>query len=116
MTEYAYFEEIVKGNSEELIDYLRKMKKFFDAGVITEIAFTSENKSLFAVREPVPLAVKVQGDIGEARFHASKLLKDLGYVSKDVYNLEEIFKIIERIEKMPLEEFLREVRRLREQF
>lgn len=115
MVEYAYFDRGINGNSNEIVEYLIRMKKFFDSGVITEIGFTSGNTSLFAIREPIPLAVKVKGDIGEARFQALKLLKDLGYVRKDVYNLEEIFKFIERIEKMPLEEFLKEIRKLKSQ-
>ncbi|MEM2727097.1 MAG: hypothetical protein QXV61_02440 [Archaeoglobaceae archaeon] len=115
MSEYAYFDGTIKGNSRELVEYLNKIKKFFEAGIISELAFTSGGNSYLAVREPLLLAVKVQGDIGEARFQALKLLKDLGYVSKEVYNLEEVFKFVEKIDKMPLEEFLREIRRLRGQ-
>ncbi|MCS7143765.1 MAG: hypothetical protein NZ879_01950 [Archaeoglobaceae archaeon] len=115
MSEYAYFDGTIKGNSREIVEYLAKLKKFFDAGVVTELAFTTGSSSYFAVREPIPVAVKVQGDIGEARFQALKLLKELGYVSKEVYNLEEVFKFVEKIDKMPLEDFLREMRRLRGQ-
>lgn len=115
MSEYAYYDGAIKGNSREVVEYLSKIKKFFDAGIISELAFTSGSNSYFAVREPIPVTVKVQGDIGEARFQALKLLKDLGYVSKEVYNLEEVFKFVEKIDKMPLEEFLREIRKLRGQ-
>lgn len=115
MFEYAYFDEVIKGNSKELVEYLAKIKKFFDSGILSELAYTAENFSYFAVREPLMLAVKVRGDIGEARFQALKLLKDLGYVSKEVYNLEEVFRFVEKIDKMPLEEFLREMKRLRGQ-
>lgn len=115
MFEYAYFSETIRGNSREIVEYLAKIKKFFDAGILTELAFTSGSTSFFSVREPIPVAVKVQGDLGEAKFQALKLLKDLGYISREVYNFEEIFKFVEKIEKMPLEEFLREIKRLRAQ-
>lgn len=115
MFEYAYFDEVVKGNSKDLVEFLSKFRNFFENGIFTELAYTCGNNSFFAAREPVLLAVRVQGDIGEAKFQALKLLKDLGYVSKEVLNFEEVFKIVEKLEQMPLEEFLREIRKIREQ-
>ena len=115
MFEYAYFKESLKGNSKEMVEFLSKFRKFFETGIVRELAFTSSNFSFFAVREPILLAVRVQGDIGEAKFQALKLLKELGYVGKETYNLDEVFKLVEKIEQMPLEEFLKEIRRLREQ-
>lgn len=115
MYEYAYFEDTIKGNNKELVEFLSRFRKFFEAGIVTELAFTSGKTSFFAAREPILFAVRVSGDIGEAKFQALKLLRDLGYVSKETYNLEEVFKFVEKIEQMPLEEFLREIRRLRGQ-
>ena len=115
MYEYAYFDGFVKGNSRELVEFLSKFKKLFETGIVTELGFTSSGSSFFAVREPIPLAVRVQGNIGEAKFQALKLLKDLGYVSKEVLNFEEVFKFAEKIEQMPLEEFLKEIKKIREQ-
>jgi len=114
--EYAYLQDSVKGNSREMVEFLTRFRRFFESGIVAELAFTAGGISFFAVREPILLAVKVEGDIGEAKFQALKLLKDLGYVSREAFNLEEVFKFVEKIEKMPLEEFLREIRRLREQF
>lgn len=114
MGEYAYFDGIVKGNSREMIEYFEKIKRLFDAGILAEIAFFNGKNSFFAAKEPIPVAVRVEGDIGEAKFQALKLLKDLGYVSKEVWNFEEVFQFVEKIEKMPLEDFLREVKKLRE--
>ncbi|MCQ4153786.1 MAG: hypothetical protein NOM71_05975 [Archaeoglobi archaeon] len=115
MFEYAYFKENLMGNSKEMVEFLSKFRKFFEAGIVRELAFTSGGLSFFAVREPILLAVRAQGDIGDAKFHALKLLKELGYVDKEAYNLEEVFKFVEKIEQMPLEEFLKEMKRLREQ-
>lgn len=112
MIEYAYFEEIAKGNSREMVELIKKIKKFFDAGIITELAFSSGNKSLFAVCEPIPVAVRVLGDVGEAKFQALKLLKNLGYVKKDVHDFEELFKFAEKIEHMSAEDLIREIKKL----
>uniref|UniRef100_A0A7J2TJE4 Uncharacterized protein n=1 Tax=Archaeoglobus fulgidus TaxID=2234 RepID=A0A7J2TJE4_ARCFL len=113
MIEYAYFDEIVKGNSREMVETLAKIKKFFDAKVITEFAYTSGRTSFFATREPIPVAVKVFGDIGEAKFQALILLKKLGFVRKDAIDLEDAFRFAEKIERMPMEEFLKELRKLK---
>ncbi|MCX8172934.1 MAG: hypothetical protein N3D09_04925 [Archaeoglobaceae archaeon] len=115
MIEYAYFDEAIKGNSKEMVEYLSTLKKFFDAGIISEFAFTNGETSYFGTRDPIRIVVRVQGDIGEAKFQALKLLRELGYGGKETYNLDEIFKFVEKIDKMPLEEFLREIRRLRGQ-
>lgn len=114
MIEYAYFEEIAKGNSREMVEKISRIKKFFDSGIITELAFSSGDKSTFVVREPILVAVKVVGDIGEAKFQALKLLKDLGYVKKEVYDFEELFKLAEKVEQMSVEELIREIKRLTE--
>lgn len=42
-----------------MVETLAKIKKFFDAKVITEFAYTSGRTSFFATREPIPVAVKV---------------------------------------------------------
>jgi hypothetical protein len=115
MFEYAYIEDLVKGNSRDLVEFLSRFRKFFESGIISEIAYTSGGISFFAIREPILLAIRVRGGIGEAKFQALKLLKDLGYVSKEILNFEEIFKFVEKIDQMPLEEFLMEIRRLRSQ-
>ncbi|MFN3384431.1 MAG: hypothetical protein ACK401_06000 [Archaeoglobaceae archaeon] len=112
MIEYAYFEDIVKGNSREMVEIVKKLKKFFDSGVITELAYSSGKKSFFVIREPILVAVKVNGDIGEAKFQALKLLKSLGYVKKDVYDFEDLFKFAEKVEHMSVEELIREIKRL----
>ncbi|MEM0022144.1 MAG: hypothetical protein QXM23_04615 [Archaeoglobaceae archaeon] len=112
MIEYAYFEEIAKGNSREMVEAIRKIKKFFDSGIITEFAYSSGSKSFFAIREPIFVAVKVEGDIGEAKFQALKLLKNLGYVKKEVYDFEELFKFAEKLEHMSVEELIKEIKKL----
>lgn len=114
MIEYAYYEEIAKGNSREMVEIVKKIKKFFDSGIITELAYSSKGKSFFAIREPIFVAVRVAGDIGEAKFQALKLLKNLGYVKKEVYDFEDLFRFAEKIEHMSVEELVREIKRLTE--
>lgn len=111
--EYAYFDGFFKGNSKEMVESLAKLKKFFDANVLMEFAYTSNNISVFATKEPVLLIVKVSGDIGEARFQALSLLKNLGFVRKETINFEDAFRLAEKIEKMSVENLLRELRKLK---
>lgn len=112
MIEYAYFEDIAKGNSREMVEIIKRIKRFFDSGVITEIAYSSGKKSFFAVCEPIVVAVRVDGDIGEAKFQALKLLKNLGYVKKEFYDFEELFRFAEKVERMSVEELVKEIKKL----
>ncbi len=107
--EYAYVDVKVKGNSRVAVYYLEAIRDIVEKLEIKELAFQSDGYSAVLLREPVTIFVRVKGDISDAKLHARRVLKELGYLRED--NLEEVFKLAEKIENMPIEEVVKMLRK-----
>ncbi len=105
VVEYAYFDGGIKGNSKVAVTYLEVVKDFAVKSNVRELAFSSDNFSAILLTYPIVIFVRVQGDIADAKLHARKILRELGFEKK--VNLDEIFELAEKIEEMPIEEVVR---------
>lgn len=103
--EFAYIDGEIKGNSRVAISYLEAVKDVVLEGEIREIAFKYDNFSGVLLKNPIPIFVRVKGDIPDAKVHARKILKKLGFAKRD--DLDNVLKFAEEIDKMPVEEVLR---------
>lgn len=106
--EFAYFDEGIKGNSSFAISYLEAVKDIVVEHNISEVAFSSNGFSGILLKNPVLIFVKVRGEISEAKVHARKILKELGFIKKN--DLESILKFAEEIDKLPIEEVLKRIK------
>jgi len=106
--EFAYIDGEIKGNSRVAISYLEAVKDFVLESEIREIAFKYGDFSGVLLKNPVPIFVRVMGDIPDAKIHARKILKKLGFAKRD--DLDNVLRFAEEIDKMPIEEVLRKLK------
>jgi len=107
--EFAYIYNGISGNSKIAESYLRAVYDLLTELGIEEVAFSTKDYSATLITKPIPVFVKVKGDIAAAKVEAKKILRRLGFYTDA--NIEEAFRIAEKIEKMPIEEVVRMLRK-----
>ncbi|WP_456467950.1 hypothetical protein [Archaeoglobus sp.] len=107
--EFAYFDGEIKGNSKVAVSYLGAVKDFIVESNISELAFSSNGFSGVLLKEPILIFVRVKGDISDAKLCTRKILKEFGFVKSG--NLESILEFAEEIDKLPIEEVLKRMKR-----